>query len=166
MDRMQRIGTVYFVATPIGNLGDISARAIQVIREADVLAAEDTRIAGRLLHLLDLPRPRGGIVSNYEHNVEKRTPMLVRRALSGESIAVISDAGTPGISDPGASLVLACASAGVPVVPIPGPCAAITAMSVSGFSTEPWTFFGFIPSRRVGQMLRLGFLLLLLSLES
>ncbi len=150
MERIQRIGKVYFVATPIGNLGDISARAIQVIREVDLLAAEDTRVVGRLLQLLDLPRPRGGIVSNYEYNAEKRTPMLVRRALSGESIAVISDAGTPGISDPGASLALACATAGIPVVPIPGPCVAITAMSVSGFSTGPWTFFGFVPARRVG----------------
>jgi 16S rRNA (cytidine1402-2'-O)-methyltransferase len=150
-------GHVYFVATPIGNLEDMTLRGINVLRTADVLAAEDTRVAGRLLQLLGIERGSMAMLSHHEHNAVEASKKIIERALSGESVAVISDAGTPGISDPGALLASACAERGLPVIPIPGACAAAAAMSVSGFcsmNNPKWTFYGFMPSRRSAERRR------------
>ena len=139
-----RPGTLYVVATPIGNLEDISLRAVRVLREATLVAAEDTRRTRKLLTHHRIP---GRLISLREHNERARTPVLVRRLLDGDSIALVSDAGTPGLSDPGATLVRAAADAGVPVVPVPGPSAVLAALVASGLPTEPVTFFGFPPAR-------------------
>jgi 16S rRNA (cytidine1402-2'-O)-methyltransferase len=137
-----RPGTLYLVATPIGNLEDISLRALRILREATVIAAEDTRHTRKLL---TRHRVGGRLVSLHEHNEHARTPALVRRLLGGDSVALVSDAGTPGLSDPGMALVRAAADAGVPVVPIPGPSAVLAALVASGLPAEPVTFLGFLP---------------------
>jgi len=136
-------GTLYLVATPIGNLEDVTLRALRVLREAAVIAAEDTRHTRKLLTRHAIP---GRLVSLHEHNERTRTPALVARLLAGESVALVSDAGTPGLSDPGAVLAAAAAAAGVPVVPVPGPSALLAALVVSGLPTEPVTFLGFLPA--------------------
>jgi 16S rRNA (cytidine1402-2'-O)-methyltransferase len=136
-------GTLYLVATPIGNLDDITLRALRVLREAALVAAEDTRRTRKLLAHHGIP---ARLVSLREHNEQARAPVLVRRLLAGESIAVVSDAGTPGVSDPGAALVRAAAAAGVPVVPVPGPSAVLAALVASGLPAEPATFAGFLPA--------------------
>lgn len=138
-----RPGTLYLVATPIGNLEDISLRALRVLREVALIAAEDTRRTRKLLAHHRIP---GRLVSLHEHNERARTPVLVRRLLDGDSIAVVSDAGTPGLSDPGTTLVRAAAEAGVPVVPVPGASAVLAALVASGLPAEPVTFFGFLPA--------------------
>jgi 16S rRNA (cytidine1402-2'-O)-methyltransferase len=140
-----RPGTLYIVATPIGNLEDISLRALRVLREAALVAAEDTRRTRKLLAHHRIP---ARLVSLREHNERARAPVLVRRLLDGESIALVSDAGTPGLSDPGALLVRAAADAGVPVVPVPGASAVLAALVTSGLPAEPVTFFGFLPAGR------------------
>ena len=122
-------GTLYLVPTPIGNLGDISPRAKKTLAEADFIAAEDTRVSLKLLNHLELKKP---LVSYYEHNKNESGPRIVERLLAGESCALVTDAGSPAISDPGEDLVALCAKAGVCVCAIPGPCAAVTALSVSG----------------------------------
>ena len=137
-------GTLYVVATPIGNLEDVSLRALRVLREAALVAAEDTRRTRKLLSHHGIP---ARLVSLREHNERTRAPVLVRRLLGGESIALVSDAGTPGLSDPGAVLVRAAADAGVRVVPVPGPSAALAALAASGLAAEPVTFVGFLPAR-------------------
>ena len=139
-----RPGTLYIVATPIGNLEDISLRALRVLREATVVAAEDTRRTRKLLAHHRIP---ARLLSLREHNELARTPVLVRRLLDGDSIALVSDAGTPGLSDPGATLVRAAADAGVPVVPVPGASAVLAALVASGLPAEPFTFLGFLPAR-------------------
>ena len=143
-----RTGTLYLVATPIGNLEDISLRALRVLRDAAVIAAEDTRHTRKLLAHHRIP---ARLVSLHEHNERARTPALVRRLLDGDSIAVVSDAGTPGLSDPGTTLVRAAADAGVPVVPVPGPSAALAALVASGLATQPATFVGFLPPDRAAR---------------
>ena len=137
-------GTLFVVATPIGNLEDITLRALRVLREADVIAAEDTRRTARLLarHAISTPT-----LSFHEHNTRSRIPQLLTRLGAGQSIALVTDAGTPGISDPGVELVDACVSAGIPIDPIPGVSAAITAAVASGFPLVPLTIWGFPPSR-------------------
>ena len=138
-------GHVYFVATPLGNLQDMSPRAKSILSTVDIIAAEDTRTTGKLLKLLGLEK-HGKLVSHHEYNWQTSTPELVKLALQGSSVALVSDAGTPGISDPGAPLAAACAAAGVPVHPIPGPSAVSAALSICGFSGSPrFTFFGFLP---------------------
>lgn len=139
-----RPGTLYVVATPIGNLEDISLRALRLLREAALIAAEDTRRTRKLLSHYGIP---ARLVSLREHNERIRAPVLVRRLLGGESIALVSDAGTPGLSDPGTALVRAAADAGVRVVPVPGPSAALAALVASGLPAEPVTFIGFLPAR-------------------
>jgi len=136
-------GTLYLVATPIGNLEDVTLRALRVLREAAVIAAEDTRHTRKLLTRHAIP---GRLVSLHEHNERTRTPALVARLLAGDSVALVSDAGTPGLSDPGAVLAAAAAAAGISVVPVPGPSALLAALVVSGLPTEPVTFLGFLPS--------------------
>ncbi len=136
-------GTLYLVATPIGNLEDISLRALRILREVALIAAEDTRHTRKLLTHHKIP---ARLVSLHEHNEQAQTPSLLSRLQAGESIAVVSDAGTPGLSDPGTALVNAAAEAGIPVVPIPGPNAFIAALVVSGLPPTPVTFLGFLPS--------------------
>jgi 16S rRNA (cytidine1402-2'-O)-methyltransferase len=137
-------GTLFVVATPIGNLEDITLRALRVLREVDVIAAEDTRRTARLLarHAISTPT-----VSFHAHNTRSRIPQLISRLERGQSVALVTDAGTPGISDPGAELVDACVSAAIPIDPIPGGSAAITAAVASGFPLVPLTILGFPPSR-------------------
>lgn len=137
-----RSGTLYLVATPIGNLEDISLRALRVLGEAAVIAAEDTRHTRKLLSHHGL---HARLVSLHEHNERARAPALIERLLAGESIALVSDAGTPGLSDPGTDLVGAAVAAGVPIVPIPGPSAFLAALVASGLPASPVTFLGFLP---------------------
>jgi len=139
-------GTIYFVATPLGNLGDITLRALDVLRGVDLIASEDTRTTGLLLKALGLDKKPQ--MSHHQHNVQSRVPELVRKAqVENLSIAVVSDAGTPGISDPGNELAAACWAAGVPLVPVPGACAVVAAVSVSGFASTEFVFIGFLPAK-------------------
>lgn len=134
-------GTLYLVPTPIGNLGDLSQRIIDTLREADFIAAEDTRVTVKILNHLGLKKP---MVSYYRHNTETSGPAILERLLSGESCALVTDAGTPAISDPGEELVALCAEHDVTVVGIPGPCALVTALAVSGLPTGRFSFEGFL----------------------
>ena len=138
-------GMLYLVPTPIGNLGDISPRAKKTLAEADFIAAEDTRVSLKLLNHLELKKP---LVSYYEHNKNESGPRIVERLLAGESCALVTDAGSPAISDPGEDLVALCAKAGVCVCAIPGPCAAVTALSVSGLPTGRFCFEGFLSTNK------------------
>jgi 16S rRNA (cytidine1402-2'-O)-methyltransferase len=135
-------GTLYVVATPIGNLEDITARALRVLREVDVVACEDTRRTRALLTHFDIHTPT---VSYYEHNKLTRGPQLLRQLTDGRSIALVSDAGTPGISDPGVLLVREARAAGIPVVPVPGPSAVAAALSAAGLAADRFVFDGFLP---------------------
>lgn len=138
-------GMLYLVPTPIGNLGDISARCRQTLEDADFIAAEDTRVTLKLLNHLGIKK---SLVSYYEHNKAFRGDKIVERILSGETCALVSDAGSPAISDPGEDLVKQCAAAGIPVCAIPGPCAAITALSISGQATGRFCFEGFLSTAK------------------
>jgi 16S rRNA (cytidine1402-2'-O)-methyltransferase len=133
---------LYVVATPIGNLGDITLRAIEVLKTVDVVAAEDTRRSGILLKHLGIKKP---FVSYHEHNEAIRTPELVEGLVRGENVALITDAGTPGVSDPGFRLIRECIKRGVPFTIIPGPSSILTALVGSGFSTDRFSFGGFLP---------------------
>lgn len=135
---------VYLVATPIGNLEDITERALRVLRECDLIACEDTRHTGRLLSRLGIKKP---LVSYHEHNEARRAGELAGRALSGERIAVVSDAGTPGVSDPAYRVVRAAIEAGVAVVPVPGPSSVLAALTASGLPTDSFVFEGFLPPK-------------------
>ncbi len=134
-------GKLYIVATPIGNLGDLSARAASVLESVDFVAAEDTRVTAKLLNHLGIKKP---LVSYYEHNMMERGDEIIRRIADGESCAQCSDAGTPAVSDPGELLVRQAIEAGITVEPIPGPCAAITALCASGIATGRFCFEGFL----------------------
>ena len=134
-------GTLYLVGTPIGNLADLSDRARKVLSEVDFIAAEDTRNSGRLLAYFGIKKP---MVSYFEHNRRERGEMIVARIAAGESCALITDAGMPAISDPGEDLVRLCAERGVPVSVVPGPCAAVSALAVSGLFTAKFVFEGFL----------------------
>ena len=134
-------GTLYLVATPIGNLSDISARAAETLRDVDFIAAEDTRITRRLLEFLSIKKP---LVSYYKHNSRTSGEKVLIRILSGESCALVTDAGMPGISDPGEDLVRLCAGENIPMIIIPGPCAAVSALAVSGLASGRFTFEGFL----------------------
>jgi 16S rRNA (cytidine1402-2'-O)-methyltransferase len=137
-----RPGTLFLVSTPIGNLGDMSHRAVEVLSSAALIVAEDTRHSRRLLDHYGISTP---VSSYHEHSEAKEAPRLVSRLMKGESVALISDAGTPLISDPGSRLVAACVAAGIPVVPIPGASSVMAALVASGFPLDRFTFFGFIP---------------------
>jgi 16S rRNA (cytidine1402-2'-O)-methyltransferase len=141
---MQKRGQLFIVATPIGHLQDISARAIAVLRQVSLIAAEDTRHSGKLLQALGISTP---MVSLHEFNEFQRSEQVLERLLAGQDIALISDAGTPLISDPGSDLVKRALAEHIKVVPIPGPCAAIAALSVSGLSTDSFIFEGFLPAK-------------------
>jgi 16S rRNA (cytidine1402-2'-O)-methyltransferase len=135
-------GTLYVVATPIGNLEDITARALRILREVDVVACEDTRRTRALLTHFDI---HTRTVSYYEHNKLARGPELLRQLGDGRSIALVTDAGTPGISDPGILLVREARAAGIPVVPVPGPSAVVAALSAAGVPADRFVFDGFLP---------------------
>src|SRR6266545_3220600 len=137
-------GTLFVVATPIGNLEDITLRALRVLREAHVIAAEDTRRTAKLLshHAISTPT-----LSFHEHNTRTRLPQILARLERGQNVALVTDAGTPGVSDPGVELVAAAVAQGIPVDPIPGASAPLVAGIASGFPLEPMTILGFPPSR-------------------
>ncbi len=137
---------LYIVGTPIGNLSDMSPRAIDVLRSVDLIAAEDTRVFGKLASHFDIKTKR---ISCHEHNERDVVPDLIEQLLSGMSIATVSDAGMPGISDPGFRLVRAAREAGVPVFVVPGPVAAISALVLSGFPTDRFTFCGFFDEKKL-----------------
>ena len=134
-------GTLYLVPTPIGNLGDISRRMAETLEQADFIAAEDTRVTVKLLNHLGIRRP---MLTYHRHNTDSGGQAVIDRLLAGESCALVTDAGTPAISDPGEELVARCAELGVPVCAIPGPCALVTALAVSGQPTGRFTFEGFL----------------------
>lgn len=135
-------GTLYLVGTPIGNLGDITLRALETLKAVAAIAAEDTRETRKLLNHFGIDKP---LVSYHEHNMRGMGPKLIERLQGGEAIALVTDAGMPGISDPGEELVKEAIAAGVPIVPIPGPTALVTALVVSGLPTERFVFEGFLP---------------------
>jgi 16S rRNA (cytidine1402-2'-O)-methyltransferase len=140
-----QIGTLYIVATPIGNLEDITLRALRVLKEVDIIAAEDTRHSRKLLTHFGISRP---LTSYFDHNKELKGGYILERLQQGQNVALITDAGTPCISDPGYQLVRDAVAAGITVVPIPGACAAIAALSASGLPTDHFTFAGFLPNRQ------------------
>ncbi|MCL2821285.1 MAG: 16S rRNA (cytidine(1402)-2'-O)-methyltransferase [Oscillospiraceae bacterium] len=137
----QNHGTLYLVATPIGNLSDISARALTTLREVDFIAAEDTRVTRRLLEHFGIKKP---LVSYYKHNSRSGGEKVLTRLQGGESCALVSDAGTPGISDPGEDLVRLCALDEIKIITIPGPCAAVSALALSGLDSGRFVFEGFL----------------------
>lgn len=137
--------SLYIVSTPIGNLGDMTSRAIETLKEVDVIAAEDTRHSGRLLQHFSIQTP---MISLHDHNEQQRSTTLLTRLQAGESVALISDAGTPLISDPGYKLVSMVRAQGISVVPIPGACAMIAALSSAGLPTDRFMFEGFLPSKK------------------
>lgn len=146
-------GTLYLVPTPIGNLGDISPRCRQTLEAADFIAAEDTRVSLRLLNHLELKKP---LVSYHEHNKQVAGQRILERLLCGESCALVTDAGCPAISDPGEDMVRLCAANAVRVIAIPGPCAAVTALSVSALPTGRFAFEGFLPADKKAREKRLA----------
>lgn len=137
-------GTLYIVATPIGNLEDITLRAIRILKEVDLIACEDTRHSRKLLNHYGISRP---LTSYFEHNKLVKGESLIGQLLDGKNVALISDAGTPGISDPGYNLVVTTIEKGIPVIPIPGPSAAIAALCASGLPTDQFHFVGFLPQK-------------------
>jgi len=137
-------GTLYLVATPIGNLEDITLRALRILKEVDLIAAEDTRHSRKLLQHFGITT---SLTSYHEHNEQRKGEALLEQLLAGRSIALISDAGTPAISDPGYEIVCRCLPAGVPVVPVPGPSAVVTALSAAGLPVDRFTFEGFLPAK-------------------
>ena len=157
------MGTLYLVAVPIGNLEDITLRALRLLKTAPLIACEDTRRTGKLLELLGISRDgaeedegRRRLVALHDHNEADRLPALLRRLEGGDDVVLVSDAGTPAISDPGFRLVRAAVEAGLPVVPVPGACAAIAALCASGLPTDAFRFVGFLPSKQGERQARLA----------
>ncbi len=146
---MENKGKLYLVATPIGNLSDISKRALEILSEVDFVAAEDTRHTLKLLNHFDIKKP---LISYYEHNKRERGEIIAKRILEGENCALVTDAGTPAISDPGEDLVALCAEYDITVVPIPGPCAFIQALIVSGLPTGRFSFEGFLSVNKTSRL--------------
>lgn len=144
-NRTANPGALFLVATPIGNLGDISARAVETLQSVDLIAAEDTRHSRRLMQHFSI---NTRLLAYHEHNEEQQASALLERLLSGQSVALISDAGTPLVSDPGYRLVNAALENRIPVTPVPGPCAAIAALSASGLPTDRFVFEGFPPAKQ------------------
>ena len=138
-------GKLYIVATPIGNLEDITLRAINTLKEVDIIAAEDTRHTLKLLNHLEIAKP---LISYHRHNEEIKTEELINKLLEGKNIAIVSDAGTPVISDPGGEIVKEAIKNNIKVIPIPGPCALITALIASGIDAKEFTFIGFLPQNK------------------
>ncbi len=138
------MGTLYIVSTPIGNLEDITLRALRILKETDLIAAEDTRRTRQLLSHYDIHKP---LVSYHKHNRRAREELLLTELREGRNVALVTDAGTPGVSDPGEHLVARAVQESIPLVPIPGPSALVAALSISGLSTENFIFYGFLPSK-------------------
>ena len=138
-------GKIYLVATPIGNLEDITFRAINVLKTVDIIAAEDTRHTLKLLNYYQISKP---LISYHRHNEEVKTDILIEKALNGENIAIVTDAGTPGISDPGEEIVKEAIENRIDIVPIPGACAFINALVASGINTKQFSFYGFLPMNK------------------
>lgn len=136
------MGKLYIVATPIGNLEDITLRAIRILKEVDVIAAEDTRHTLKLLNHLEISKP---LISYHRHNEEIKTKTLLEKLKQGQDIALVSDAGTPGICDPGEAIIKKCIQEKIEIIPIPGACAMINALIASGIETKEFTFMGFLP---------------------
>ena len=137
-------GTLYLVATPIGNLEDITLRALRVLRGCDVVAAEDTRRTGQLLKHFEISKP---LLSYFQFNEARRSEEIIERLRRGEKVALVTDAGSPGISDPGGRVVKAAIAAGLRVEPVPGPCALVAALTASGLATDEFHFIGFLPHK-------------------
>ncbi|MBO0432784.1 16S rRNA (cytidine(1402)-2'-O)-methyltransferase [Enterococcus sp. DIV0660C] len=142
------IGTLYLVPTPIGNLEDMTYRSVRLLQEADLIASEDTRNTQKLLNHFEVETPQKSL---HEHNYKERIPYLLEQLKTGQSIAQVSDAGMPSISDPGHELVVACIAEGIPVVSVPGPTAGITALIASGLEPQPFLFYGFLPRKKKEQ---------------
>ncbi|WP_154124521.1 16S rRNA (cytidine(1402)-2'-O)-methyltransferase [Grimontia hollisae] len=145
---MVDVSTLYIVPTPIGNLGDITQRALEILQQVDIIAAEDTRHTGKLLSHFGITTRTFAL---HDHNEQQKADFLIEKLVAGQSIALVSDAGTPLISDPGYHLVTRCRQAGVKVVPLPGPCAVITALSASGLPSDRFSFEGFLPPKSKGR---------------
>jgi len=150
---MVKPGTLYVVATPIGHRDDITLRALKILEQVDLIAAEDTRKTRRYL---DQHGIRGRFISYHEHNENERTPQILARLASGASIALVSNAGTPTVSDPGYRLITSAIGNEVPIVPVPGVCAAAAALSVAGLPTDTFTFTGFLPKKKGKRSQQLG----------
>jgi len=148
------LGTLYLVGTPIGNLEDMTFRALKILQTVDLIAAEDTRHTGKLLHHFQITTPQ---ISYHEHNKLSRQQELIARLQQGNAIALVTDAGMPGISDPGYELVKACIEAGIRVIPIPGVTALVTALAASGLPTERFVFEGFLPTKEKERRDRLNY---------
>lgn len=142
---MKDSGILYIVSTPIGNLEDITFRAVRILKEVDQIACEDTRHTKKLLNHFQFSKP---LISYYAHNQSFRTPQIIEQLKNGQKIALVTDAGTPGVSDPGAILISEAVANGIEVVPIPGPSAVITALSASGLRTDRFFFQGFLPLKQ------------------
>ncbi|HLC38963.1 MAG TPA: 16S rRNA (cytidine(1402)-2'-O)-methyltransferase [Patescibacteria group bacterium] len=144
------LGTLYIVATPIGNLADITLRALETLKKVDLIAAEDTRLTTRLLSRYEIKKP---LISYHQHSRLSKIDEIIWELKNGKQVALVSDAGTPGIADPGASLILKALENKIEIIPIPGAQAAVTALSVSGFSESKFIFVGFLPKKKGRQTL-------------
>ena len=142
MEKESKIGTLYVVATPIGNLEDITLRAIRILKEVDLIAAEDTRHTLKLLNHLEISK---SLISYHRHNEDVKSDVLIEKLQEGKDVALVSDAGTPGICDPGEEIIKKCIELEINVVPIPGACAMVNSLICSGISTKEFTFLGFLP---------------------
>jgi 16S rRNA (cytidine1402-2'-O)-methyltransferase len=140
---------LYIVSTPIGNLEDITLRALRILKEVSIVAAEDTRHTQKLFNHYQIHTP---LTSYHDHNKEEKTEVLLQRLKEGHSLALVADAGTPGISDPGYYLINRCIQEGIPLLPIPGPAAFLAALAVSGLPTDAFLFEGFLPKKRTGRL--------------
>lgn len=138
-------GKIYLVATPIGNLDDITIRAINTLKEVDIIAAEDTRHTLKLLNYYEISKP---LISYHRHNEDVKSDVLIQKALNGENIAIVTDAGTPGISDPGEEIVKEAIKNNIEIIPIPGACAFVNALIASGLNTKQFSFYGFLPMNK------------------
>jgi len=136
---------LYLIGTPIGNLGDVSPRAREVLEQVDFIAAEDTRVTGKLLSLLDISKP---LISYHEHNKKEKGEQIIARLRGGENAAIVTDAGMPAISDPGEDLVARCHKEGICVSVVPGPCALVSALAISGLPTSRFAFEGFLSTTK------------------
>lgn len=145
-------GSLYLIPTPIGNLEDMTFRGVRLLQEVDLIASEDTRTTQKLLNHYEIKTPQ---ISFHEHNTQERISQLIKKLETGMMIAQVSDAGMPSISDPGHELVVACIQAGIPVIPLPGANAGLTALIASGISPQPFYFFGFLPRKKKDQLIAL-----------
>ncbi|WP_407391566.1 16S rRNA (cytidine(1402)-2'-O)-methyltransferase [Carnobacterium jeotgali] len=145
-------GSLYLIPTPIGNLEDMTFRGVRLLQEVDLIASEDTRTTQKLLNHYEIKTPQ---ISFHEHNTQERISQLIEKLETGMTIAQVSDAGMPSISDPGHELVVACIQAGIPVIPLPGANAGLTALIASGISPQPFYFFGFLPRKKKDQLIAL-----------